>query len=96
MPLYEYQCASCSRIDEVVRSYLDRDQDYLCECGRESERLPSKFYTTPERLYGEWMGHRTILNDSKDDPWEGSSLEGRGGPNKGRYKSKKIQVDLGR
>lgn len=41
MPLYEYQCKSCLRVNEVIQKFSDPDPTECKECGGELERLLS-------------------------------------------------------
>jgi len=95
MPLYEYFCEDCQSDREEIRSFEDKDDAVSCHCGGLMERHPSAPYFRPEGMWGEVQGRRVVKNDY-DDPWEGSSLQGRGKPNTLYYKSKRVQVDYGK
>lgn len=52
MPLYEYRCPDCDRIDERLRRYEDRDSKANCPtCGGRAERIISAHHRQPDGIY---------------------------------------------
>ncbi len=86
MPLYEFQCDSCDRVREELRSMGD-DGSSKCGCGGLRIRIPS---TCLAQFTGAPRPH-----DRAKDIWEGTPLADSDGINRVHYRSSKVQVDLG-
>lgn len=90
MPTYEYKCPHCGRFDYMVPlSEFDNTGTITCYCGGTATRQVSvpwfSLSWAPPNRY----------DDPKADPWEGTPLEGGGGPDELNYTSEKIFVDQG-
>jgi putative FmdB family regulatory protein len=91
MPLYEYRCKSCEKVSEhlVMGGYSDLEGTiFPCpECG---SRKTEKVLSVPKFT----LSWAPCAYDVAD-PWEGTALEGAGGPDEVNYKSEKIFIDHG-
>lgn len=60
MPIFEYQCTSCERIKEVVRSWTDRDMEAFCDtCGGTVRRaFPSGLSRPPRHFERQYQVNR--------------------------------------
>jgi len=66
MPTYEYECNTCKKVTEVVRSLKDIDKAPKCpSCGEETHRIVS---CTAFRLNGDGWGRDgyTTSRDKSD------------------------------
>ena len=81
MPLYEYQCASCGSVTEVIQSYSDEPMTTCESCGGALKKLLSSpgfhfkgsgFYTTD---YGKGSGRRASGRESGSDESSSGSSE---------------------
>ena len=87
MPLHLFRCANHHVTEHLVP--LDHAKWQQCpECEMMACQIPSAPHFKISGVIP--------VNDSNDDPWEGTRLEGAGEPNVLTYKSDKIQVDLGK
>jgi len=37
MPLYDYKCRTCGKVDAWIRPYIDREKPVTCRCGGNSD-----------------------------------------------------------
>jgi len=86
MPLHLFRCCNHHVSEHLVP--LEHSKWRQCpECDMQAYQIPS----APHFKFSGVIP----VNDSNDDPWEGTRLEGRGEPNTLYYKSDKIFVDQG-
>lgn len=87
MPLHIFRC--CNHHETELLVPLEHNKWQQCpECDFMALQIPSCPHFK--------MGGVIPVNDSSDDPWEGTKLEGRGEPNTLYYKSDRMQLDMGR
>jgi len=91
MPLYEYRCKSCQKVVEhlVMGGFSDLEGKVF-PCPACGSRKTEKLFSTPAFTLS-WAPCHYDVND----PWEGTELEGAGGPDEMNYESDKIFVDHG-
>ena len=87
MPLYEFQCRSCGRVQEVLRAVGDVTPPECDECRGRTDKVASACLVK--------FGYAPRPHDRAKDIWEGTPLADGDGINRVHYESEKVQVDHG-
>lgn len=75
---------------------LEHEKWQPCEhegCELLAMQIPSAF-RMPCAKREKFFGREIPVNDSAEDPWAGTGLDGKGEPDL-KYRSKRVQLDLG-
>jgi hypothetical protein len=91
MPIYEFLCEDYHVTEKWWHLASESKDEVLCDCGKVARRVISM----PTVHFPE-IDPESGLKVFRGNPWEGTPLEDSDGINRLRYKSDKVQVDLGK
>lgn len=78
MPSYDARCEHCEVVLTYTSTYEEREKTPSCpDCGEEMERVwvGGSAWVSPESMWTEsrhFKGMKAKINDSGDNPWEGT------------------------
>lgn len=92
MPLYDYHCRTCLAWlpDQWFQLAGEAPRERPCDCGGTLEKMPGS-----PTVFPAWADRTPV--DGVNNIFAGvRGMDGHDGKNRLKYKSKKVQIDLGR